>query len=280
MSRTDTIITDANAVNMQDLCTAMASAFSDYAIPINLTLPTFSMMMKQRGLCPEASRIAIIDGQVAAIWLVSVRNDASYLISSGTVPDFRGRGLATALADASLHHLRQNAVVTFQTEVLVENTTAFGLYDKLGMKKHRELSCYIITGPKPSGAAPEINEVPWSEITSATQSLQDCSPSWQNSAHSLAAIADDIRCFCTRNGTTLTGYAVLAPGSGTLHQIGVHPDARRQGIGTALINQALAASNRPLRLINVDAADTGFAEFVRTFPHEQTQGQFELLMPL
>ncbi|MDX8351891.1 GNAT family N-acetyltransferase [Cognatiyoonia sp. IB215182] len=280
MSRTETIVKDANAVSMQDLCTAMASAFSDYAVPINLTLPAFSFMMQQRGLSPEASRIAIVDGEVAAIWLVSVRDGASYLISSGTIPEYRGRGLATDLAEASLSHLRQNAVATFQTEVLVENTTAFGLYEKLGMKKHRDLSCYIITGPKPSAATPEINEVPWSEIASATQSLQDWPPSWQNSAHSVAAIADDIRCFCTHDDTTLTGYAALAPGSGNLHQIGVQPDARRQGIGTALINHALTVSDGPLRLINADAADTGFAAFVRSFPHEQTQGQFELLMPL
>ena len=281
MTRTDTIITDATAASTADLCTAMADAFSDYAVPVNLTFSAFSFMMKQRGLSRSASRIAIIDGKVAAIWLVSIRANKSYLISSGTLPAFRGRRLATTLAHACLGHLRETGIESFQTEVLVENTKAASLYRKLGMSKYRDLSCYDVTGRRGSHCeAPDIREISWSEIAANTQVFQDWKPSWQNSNASVTAVADDIRCFCVHRGTMLTGYAALGIGSGNLHQIGVLPDARRQGIGTALINQALAISNGPLRLINIDATDSGFAAFFSSFPLIQSMGQYELMMRL
>lgn len=279
MSRNDITITDATTASTADLCAAMAQAFSDYTIPFNLTVPAFRFMMKQRGLSETASRIALIDGQIAAIWLVSVRANRSYLISSGTLPEHRGQGLATALAHAAIEGLRKDRIASFQTEVLVENKTAARLYSKLGMTKSRDLSCYTITGPTPHKPA-AITDVSWANIAGETHALQDWPPSWQNSNASITAIASDARCFCTRNATTLTGYAVLVPDNGRLLQIGVRPDARRQGIGTALINHALNATpDGRLGLINADAADPGFAEFVRSFPCEQTQGQFELIMP-
>ncbi|MFG5381721.1 GNAT family N-acetyltransferase [Yoonia sp. R2-816] len=282
MSLTDTIITDAASASTEDLCAAMASAFSDYAIPINLTVPTFRFIMKQRGYSPDASRIAIINGQIAAIWLVSVRGEASYLISSGTVPQHRGRGLAKDLAHSALEGLQRRGTMTFQTEVLVENTTAARLYRKLGMRKRRDLSCYTLTGPQPAKEnLPPVREIPWSDIADTVNTLRDWGPSWQNSDPSITAIADQVRCFATYDDSTLSGYAVLVPDSGSLMQIGVHPDARRQGIGTALINHALTATpTGQLRLINVDAADHGFAQFMRAVPSEQTQGQFELIMAL
>lgn len=278
----NTTITNATGVDSAALCRAMRDAFSDYAIPLNLSLASFNFMMKQRGLDRGASRIATVDGQIAAIWLVSIRGGRSYLISSGTVPKFRGRGLATAIAKASLASLRSAGIGTFQTEVLVENTTAAGLYFKLGMHTHRDLSCYAITGPKPgTPGKPQISEIGWSDIAQETEALQDWLPSWQNSNDSIKAVADAVRCFCVKDDNRLNGYAVLVPNSGSLLQIGVHPDARRQGIGTSLINHAIAAApNGQLRLVNVDASDDGFAQFVQSLPATQTQGQFALAMAL
>ncbi len=167
-------ITDAASASTKDLCAAMASAFSDYAVPINLTVPAFHFMMKQRGQGPDASRIAIINGQIAAIWLVSVRGEASYLISSGTVPQHRRRGLATDLAHSALEGLQRRGTMTFQTEVLVENTTAARLYRKLGMRTRRDLSCYTITEPQPvKDNTPPIREVLWSDIADKVHALRD-----------------------------------------------------------------------------------------------------------
>ncbi|MBT5433435.1 MAG: hypothetical protein P8Q36_20145 [Alphaproteobacteria bacterium] len=77
----------------QQLCEAMIDAFSDYQLPLNLTLRSFQFMMVQRGLDLNASRVAVVDGSVAAIWLVAVRERNAYLISSGTRPRFRSKGL-------------------------------------------------------------------------------------------------------------------------------------------------------------------------------------------
>ncbi|WP_341368562.1 GNAT family N-acetyltransferase [Yoonia sp. BS5-3] len=280
MNPHETTITNATSANLQDLCTAMADAFSDYAIPVNLTLPAFRFMMRQRGLSPDASRIALINGEIAAIWLVSVRRRQSYLIASGTVPAYRGLGLGTQLAQAALQHLRGMKIESFQTEVLIENEKAAGLYRKIGMQRQREFACYNIKSTNPGGDTPAIGQTPWAQIADEAQTLLDWAPSWQNSAASIAATGDEIQYFCSYDNGALIGYVAVNPSNGTVHQIGVHPNARRQGIGTALIDHALAVSNGPLRLINLDAGDAGFAAFIRSFSYEQTAGQFELLMRL
>lgn len=269
-------ITTADAIDDQALCHAMANAFSDYAVPVTLTLPAFRLMMAQRGLTRSTSHVAIVDGQLVAIWLVSVRGMASYLISSGTLPAYRGKGLATKLALTSLDHLRQKGLTSFQTEVLMENTAAAALYQKLGMHTRRELSCYTITGQRPR-TRPQVVPAQWTQIADTTASFLDWPPSWQNSDASVTASGDEVLCFGTYTCSTLTGYAVLQPDTGRILQIAVHPGARRRGIGTALVNHAWAQSHTDqLGLINADRADQGFAAFVQSFPNRETPGQFEL----
>ena len=96
----------------------MNRAFSDYALPMDLTLQQFKFMMRQRGLDKGASRVAVVDGKIVAVWLGSIRNTASYLISSGTDPAHRRKGLARKLATDCLSDLKFRGAISFHTEVL------------------------------------------------------------------------------------------------------------------------------------------------------------------
>lgn len=258
----------------------MRDAFQDYAIPVNLTLAGFAFMMQQRGLHLGASRVVKVNGDVAAIWLVSIRDDRSYLISSGTVPQYRGYGLATQMGQDALSGLRDANVNSFQTEVLVENAKAAGLYRKLGMAVARNLPCYTIQ-TAPVANQHEVTETHWHTLRTTAPSLRDWAPSWQNGDASVSAVSESLRCFQTTDQTGLTGYAVLSPSTNSLLQIGVRPDARRQGVGTALIHHAMQASlNANLALTNIDGSDTGFAQFMGNLGAAEIQGQYELHMSL
>lgn len=256
----------------------MNISFSDYAVPMHLSPRTFELMMLQRGLHKDTSRIAIVDDQVAAIWLVSVRGKASYLISSGTVPKFRRRGLARQLAADCLSGLRHRGVTGFQTEVLMDNRRAHDLYVSLGMRFARTLDCYEVPVPGEATGGHEIRDVAWTQISEDVLPLQDIEPSWQNTSASLNCIPGHVRCRAIFDEAGVVGYAAILSDSGTLAQIAVRKDKRRKGIARALISHW--PDRTALRVINADRASNTFRSFMKSLDARQTHGQYELKMKL
>lgn len=263
---------------MDALCRAMNISFSDYAVPMHLSLQSFELMMLQRGLQRDASRIAIVDDQVAAIWLVSVRGKDSYLISSGTAPEFRRRGLARQLASDCLSGLRHRGVTSFQTEVLIDNRHAHDLYVSLGMRFARSLDCYEVPVLTPAPGDYEIGDIAWTQLSKDVPPLQDIEPSWQNAAESLNCIPDKVRCRAVFDEAGVAGYAAVISDSGTLAQIAVRKDKRRKGIARALISNWPGRTT--LRVINADRSSDAFRSFMTSLDAHQTHGQYELSMNL
>lgn len=264
------------------LSAAMADAFSDYDIPLQLDEAAFAFMMRQRGLDRDASTIATIDGEIVAIWLTSVRHNRGYLISSGTRPRCRAQGIARALATACLDGLRARGVGSYETEVLRRNAAAAGLYRSLGMTTARGLDCYVVPAARVLMDAVEgVEDVVWRDIAPQAKGLRDWAPSWQNADAALDAIADDLRCFAVREGAQVVGYSVVNPGTGAVFQLAVGKGHRRRGLGRALVHHVQATlPGKALRFINMDQGDPGMRGFMTGVGAVETAGQFELKMPL
>ena len=269
-----TSVMAASVVPMAELRMAMVSAFKDYAVPMQLTQAGFAFMMRQRGLDRQASFVAYVGDTLAAIWLVSCEGDAAYLISSGTVPAYRGKGLAAAMAARCFSHLRARGVRTFQTEVMVGNAAASHLYEKLGMAQSRALACYDLE--RVDGEMRDVQKVAWSDIRAEASRSRDWDPSWQNSDAALDRITDDVTAVATFEGGALAGYAALIRPTSVVAQIAVRKDLRRQGKGRALL-MALWREAAALRILNADAADRGFAEFIRSVGATPSVTQRELI---
>lgn len=260
----------------------MIDAFSDYSLPMRPSQQEFDAMMLQRGLDAASSRVAWAGQKIAGIWLTSVRGSEAYLIASGTRPAFRSRGVARAMAEDCMAYLKAAGVRSFGTEVLRGNTSAASLYTSLGMEKRRVLDCYsIAAADPPADGGHAFRRVHWDEISPNARALRAWAPSWQNSDHSLAAIADQLLCFSRMDGSDLTAYAAVGSGTGIIHQIAVRNDARRNGVATSLLR---AIQNElpgiPLRLINICQSDAAFRAFMKQAGARETAGQFELKMTI
>ncbi len=277
-----TEIRSANAFSAKELRDAMVDAFSDYAIPMQVSQADFDAMMRQRGLDALSSRVAIVGDEIAAIWLTSVRAGEAYLMSSGTRHAHRRKGLAAAMAEDCLRHLRATSALSFQTEVLRSNEMALPLYLSLGMAKRRRLDCYRLPASArlPAGDF-AIQRVGWDEIAAQVAALRDWTPSWQNSDDAIAAISDRVTCLAIFDRAALSAFVAVNPVNGTVHQLAVREDARRRGFGLHLLSAAQeAAAGADLRLINVDGDDAGFRALMARAGAAETIGQFELFMPL
>lgn len=260
----------------------MAEAFSDYAIPMALSQERFEFLMHQRSLELQSSRVAVSDGKVVAIWLTGTRGESAYLISSGTRPEFRSRGMARAMADSCLKDLRERGFRSFQTEVLRTNHTAARLYQSLGMVKQRLLDCYQLPPTQAhTPIASDFKQINWDRISSQASNLRDWDPSWQNNDQSLDAIAKKLLCLSVCDGADLAAYIAIDASSGTVHQLAVRDDVRRVGIASSLLQATQTLVLDPtLKLINICQADTGFRALMKRLGANETIGQFELKMSL
>lgn len=268
-------ITTAEHVSVDALRNAMNKAFSDYAVPMELSDRMFALMMQQRGWSRAASRVAIIGGDTAAIWLMSVRGNHAYLISSGTCPEFRRQGLARQLAEDCLVGLKNEGITNFQTEVLTSNKRAFDLYAALGMEITRKLECYELPS-LPGSPRHEVRETPWAEAKGEAHALAEVLPSWQNSFDAIEAVASDVHCWTVSDTRGLAGYAVVIPETRTIAQIGVRKDRRCEGIAQSLIKACQRGHN--LRLLNVDGRSNDLRAFLQAIGAQPTVPQFELSM--
>ena len=280
-----TDIRPASDFSDAELCEAMKDTFSDHAVPMRLSQSNFAEMMRQRGLDKDAaSRVAVVGETIAAVWLVSVRGQCGYLISSGTRPDFRSKGLARALAEDFLTALRTMGVQSFQTEVMDGNDVATAVYLRLGMFVSRQLDCYEI----PRLAALDLRssrplQADWDRILPEVPSLRDWMPAWQISDASLTAISDRVACMqmSDAQGQGLAAYATVIPETATLAQIAVRPDLRRKKLGAILVaDMQRLAPDRPLRVLNARADDSGFCKFMSSLDAVRTVGQSELYLTL
>ncbi|EBA13704.1 GNAT family N-acetyltransferase [Roseobacter sp. CCS2] len=260
----------------------MNAAFSDYSVPTQLTPSAFDRMMLQRGLNTEVSKVAVARGRIVSFWFMSVRGDQAYLIASGTLPAFRGRGLSTQLAHSVLDDLRASNVSSFHTEVLEHNNVAQRLYARIGMTRVRRLGCCTVSQPM-SGPHFDIDlvERKWSDVMAQIADMRDWQPTWQNSDASLAALGTDVMCICATQADQISGYIAVFKKTHTVAQLAVKKSARRKGIGRELLRNALrGAPGAALRFINYADDDPGFSAFLKAHHANSIKGQFDLILRL
>lgn len=273
------MISAATDIPGSSLLTAMNEAFSDYPIPMQMSQEVFALMLRIRGFTAEHSRLAWVDDQIAAFWFVSVRDARAYLMSSGTLPIYRRKGLSKALGQTVIAHLAYRGVKSLQSEVLENNHSARALYRELGFSEHRELVSFSVDSAFSCTTSKEAIEVAPIPTNAVAHVLWDSTPSWQNNLESLTAAAEDAICFAIRDENGLAAYAAFTPQNATLAQLAVRTDKRRSGLATTLLNYGRSTLGlQKLKIINVDRADTGASAFLKAYGAEPLIYQRELLL--
>lgn len=271
------IVRSPDAAKLAELHEAMNDAFSDYLVPMRLTKDQFGQMMRQRSLRLEASSVVMVDGEVAAFWLVGLRGPRAYLIASGTRPAHRRKGLSKLAAEHAFDLARKAGAQSMAAEVIVHNDKAIALYRSQGFEIVRTLYCYSFA-PEGGTTNPtrEIETADWRDVRPFASSFWDFRPSWQNEVEAVDALVPGIKCFVAHADGQLAGYAVVAKETRSLCQLAVMPQHRMKGIASALLDAAQRHLGGSVRLINVDARDAGFAAFLTSRHAEKKVQQFEI----
>ncbi|MCM1079325.1 MAG: GNAT family N-acetyltransferase [Bacteroidales bacterium] len=274
-------------LSMSEIVASFLEAFADYAV--SFTPRQVESLLRRRGFCPPLSYGAFDKGRPVAFVLngIGVHDGipTAYDTGTGTIREYRGRGLAAEIFCHAGKDLRRLGIEHYLLEVLSENAPAVALYRKMGFRINREFTCHaaaLADIHAPDLFASEI-KIRRMDVSAAIQSeaFHDYPPSWQDSYASLLRAGNELACFGAWRGGDFAGYAIADAGEGELVQMAVRRDLRRHGIGSALFSAFLSlVGTERIKAINIDARCLDMISFLEKRNLAVTSRQYEMMAEL
>jgi len=233
-------------ISFDDLYKAFNLAFADYEMQLNSE--QLQSMLNRRGINPELSFAAFDGDEIVSFTFngIGTFNNilTAYDTGTGTLPAYRGQGLATKIFEYSIPFLRENGIRQYLLEVLQHNTSAVSVYRKLGFEVSREFNYFIQdtqairNETAETGNSFAVKHINIEEFPGLGK-FWDFSPSWQNSFESVQRAIGDFVSLGAFDDRQLAGYCIFEPGSGDITQIAVDKKYRRKGIAAILLKEMI-----------------------------------------
>jgi GNAT superfamily N-acetyltransferase len=185
------------------------AAYEGYFLPFHVDEQQLAFMDDAFDLDLDASRVAFREGAPVGLGNLGLRGEDAWIGGVGVVPSARRSGIGEALMRALHEGARERGVRRVWLEVIVENTGAFALYEKLGYELVRDVEVWTLPGIE--GEHPG-REVP---VPEARARLPERHEPWQRADGTLSHY-DDVRglvtddgamLFCVRSTAQLQQYA-------------------------------------------------------------------------
>jgi ribosomal protein S18 acetylase RimI-like enzyme len=277
-------IKSLSIVGFDSIYQAFSRAFADYELQLNEK--QLQTMLKRRGFNPDLSFAAFDGDRIVAFTLNGIGDfngmATAYDTGTGTLKEYRGKGLATEIFKYSIPYLRDKNIKQYLLEVLQHNTKAVSVYRNLGFEVTREFNYYMQENEKinnkintPSSYSVQQIDVESFDIVPA---FEDFYVSWQNSIESIKRATSDFICLGTFAEDKLVGYCVFEPVSGDITQIAVDKQYRRKGIASLLLREMIGSNkNNAIKIINTDISCSSITNFLKSKNIEIKGMQFEMI---
>ena len=246
-------------------------------------------MLKRRGFYPNLSIAAFEGDEIVAFTLNGIGDfnlvPTAYDTGTGTLLEYRGKGLATKIFEYSIPFLKEAGIKQYLLEVLQHNTKAVSVYRKLGFEVSREFNYFVQKNEKirnecEGSTVCSIRNISIEEVT-ATADFWDFSPSWQNSFEAIKRATEDFICLGTFIDNKLAGYCVFDPTSGDITQIAVGKDYRRKGVASLLLKEVVRLNRyETIKVINTDVPCSSITDFLKENNILVSGKQFEMIKTL
>jgi len=210
----------------------------------------------------------------------------AYDTGTGTLKDFRSKGLASKIFLDSIPFLKEAGISQYLLEVLQHNTGAVSVYKKLGFTVSREFNyftqlCSSVKIPEKNMASEyRIGEISL-DRRSEFAHFCDFVPSWQNGFESILRREKDFNILGALKGQEIVGYCIFEPVSGDVTQIAVDRNQRRRGIASALLSEALKSNrHNSVKVINTEISCDNLTLFLNSCGIPLKGKQFEMIKKL
>jgi ribosomal protein S18 acetylase RimI-like enzyme len=280
MATEDVVVQRFDPSRLDELVDAQNEIFNDYIIPMRVTREFFLDFLRSVGGDMRNVLVATMGGRIVGYANPVIDGREAWVGGLGVVPSFRRRGIGTQLMAATEDFCRSRGVTDLYLEVIEGNKRAERLYESTGYSITRK---FITAEGRPirfEGFGVLPTKASMSEIMTLHQrSYRDTC--WQKrKIEALIQSARAAECYKTDGGFVLVRTIDT---SGYIPFLGVVPEKRKQGLGTAL---AMFALNRlwgqgafKVALYNVND-DLPTQRMLDKFDFKVTMKQIEMKKPL
>ena len=257
-------------LSFETLTAAFNDAFSDYDIPANYPVEYLRQLVTRRGFRPDLA-VGAFDGERLAGFVFNcLDGEDAFNSGTGVVISHRRLGIARQLMQRSIETLPAKR---YWLDVIETNHRAHALYVDLGFEETRRLQSwkYESTDNRKPATLRELANVHLREY----EPFFDMRASWQNTIRSIERAAEPYVAIGDERA-----IVVLFPSNGDVPLLAVAPDARRQGLGRALLHLAARRAAKPLRIMNIDDEAHGINAFLEQAGATRFVRQIEMVRQL
>ena len=283
----ETVVGTLEGIDEKTLFRTFTSAFSDYAIRLDLSFARFQYMLRSNSFSPQLSAGAFRGRKLVGLVLNGVRRyeglPTVYDSGTGVMPRYRNRGICSDMFGMLLGRLNSAGIRQYLLEVLKSNTAALHVYEKLGFHINREFACFKARRTQVTvRPCRPVESMPVAQILSDPycRSFGDFIPAWQNSPEQIVSAANSVGA-AVRDGGIVRGVGILNSMTGALHLLAVDRRCREEGIASSILAALLPYSlSENISVLNVDTRCTDMMGFLDRRGFSRTSGQYEMTRPL
>lgn len=259
-------------------------AFKDY--PFQWSKEALEKTIYRRGYDASISFGAFHKNELVSFTLNGIGTYNSlktvYDTGTGTIEEFRGKGLATQIFEFSIPHLKNMGVQQYVLEVLEDNEKAISVYSKQGFYVSRKFDCFRVNSNDWKLETVKNNEVEFKEIDFNYQaqmtSMIDFNLSWQNNFQALAKQPSDFKLIGVFHQKILIAYGIIEPETGDISQLAVKKDFRRNRIGSILLNELKKLNKADIiKVVNIESNQDAIITFLTNNGIPKIVSQFEMI---
>jgi len=278
-------------VPVEEILETHNDAFSEYEVPMELSLAVFQHSNQRRGIRYDLSIGAFNGEKLIGFILNGIGKwngeQTAYDCGTGVIQEFQGQKVASALLQQVTSLLLAHKINRYLLEVIKTNKGAFQLYSTKGFQIIRSFECMVVEKEKIHLDLPEPGVIPYSYSIrkimnpdwAVLQSFWDFPPSWQNSIDSITRTRASFTILVIYHKKQPIGYGVVEPRSGGITQLAIHPDYRRQKLGSFLLLQLCEKCPAPpkMLIINIDTKITNLLKWCESVGFQSFTTQYEMM---
>lgn len=190
----------ARSLALAEYTALFNAAYEGYLIPFHLDEGAVSTMVDSFDLDADASRIAYRDGAAIGLGNLGVRGEDGWIGGVGVLPGARRSGVGETLMRALHEQARERGIRRVWLEVILGNTGAFALYEKLGYRTVRDVAVWSL--PLSFSEQNDAEEVTVEAAHVRIRQLPREREPWQRADATLAHY-DDARALVTDAGAAI-----------------------------------------------------------------------------
>lgn len=251
-------------------------AFSDYAIPIQLSEQDLAELFTASGIDRSLSFGAFFEGQLVGCMLNSQGiyqgHRAAFDVATGMIPEHRGKGAFAGLLALAKETMKQHQIEQYYLEVLQQNEPAVSLYQRHGFTVTREFA--VFSGrATPGKQLPErVQYVPFSAFEGPkTDKIHQNVPSYEH-ADSMLRLCPDLYEVAYIKEQEISAWCVYKKETGQIVQLGWERMEDLQEIVQWLLVRYSAVTVK-----NIDFTERQLLEMLATMPFQIVATQYEMV---